>query len=113
MTHEHIWPIFAAPLLAAGDWLLVAADAMPDALREWPVAAVGSTGILAWYLWYTTCRALPAITKEQREERAAMQSHYEKVLEDVRESNCASNDRLTNAIDRLAERVEANNAARP
>lgn len=76
------------PLLALFPPLLVAVGDIIPANFDW--GTVSATGLLGWYLWYTTKIIFPAHQKQVSEMQESFsedfksqRNHYERILEDV------------------------------
>jgi len=57
--------------------------AMTDAISigGFPLGSFTATGILCWYVWHTTSKTMPRISKEHLKEKESMRGHYQDIIQ--------------------------------
>lgn len=82
--------------------LMAASDAPPpNYIFDWQtlIGTMGVTGVLVWYLWYTTAAAFPKIRDDYRMEMAEERAHHEK----LHDKACERMERLCEGLESLSE----------
>ena len=90
---------FLPPLLVA------AGDTMPFAF-DW--GTISATGLLGWYLWYTTKVILPSHQKQISVMQETFSSdfknqrdHYEKILDDVQDRQDIRHEQIVDSLAKI------------
>ncbi len=57
--------------------------AMTDAISigGFPLGSFTATGILCWYVWHTTSKTMPRMSKEHLREKTDMRGHYQEIIQ--------------------------------
>jgi|TARA_A100001391_G_C4872682_1_gene225800 hypothetical protein len=84
--------------------------AASDAITKFDWGTVSATGLLGWYLWYTTKVVMPRhqeqITTMQdkcAEELRSQRDHYETLLEEQQTQHATRHKEILDALKRIAE----------
>ena len=90
---------FLPPLLVA------VGDTMPTGF-DW--GTISATGLLGWYLWYTTKVIFPSHQKQVSDMQETFSSdfknqrdHYEKILEDVQDRTDMRHEQIVESLDKI------------
>tara|TARA_Y100000310_G_scaffold207268_2_gene207754 strand:- start:11882 stop:12202 length:321 start_codon:yes stop_codon:yes gene_type:complete len=96
-------------LLAFLPPLLAAADAIPG--FQW--GTISATGLLGWYLWYTTKVVFPHQRREVSdmqekyvEQLVSQRTHYEGLLEDLQSRHDGRHQQIVDTLDRISQCLE-------
>ena len=87
--------------------------AASDAIANFDWGTVSATGLLGWYLWYTTKVAMPKhqeqITTMQDKcagELRSQRDHYETLLEEQQNQHATRHKEILDALKRIAEPLD-------
>ena len=106
-----LWSHVMKPLFAIFPPFLVALGDVIPANFDW--GTVSATGLLGWYLWYTTKIIFPA-HKEQisnmqesfREDFKLQRDHYERILDDIQTRYDKQNDQDEARMMQISDTLE-------
>ena len=84
--------------------------AFSDNLGQWEWGTVSATGLLGWYLWYTTKVVFPNHQKQVSEMQEnfteqfnSQRDHYENILEDVQTRQDKRHDKIIESLEKMTE----------
>tara|TARA_R110002020_G_scaffold55309_1_gene153554 strand:+ start:31884 stop:32204 length:321 start_codon:yes stop_codon:yes gene_type:complete len=91
--------------------------AMAEAIPGFDWGTISATGLLGWYLWYTTKVVFPKhreevsdLTKEMQdhftEQFVEQRDHYEKLLEDLQTRHDSRHQQIVDTLEKISECLE-------
>lgn len=97
--------MFKSLVLALTPALFASADMFSG--FEW--GTVSATGLLGWYLWYTTKVVLPqhenrvtSLQSKCTEEMRLQRDHYERLLDDMQERHESRHKEIVSSLEKIA-----------
>ena len=103
---KSIFLAFLPPFLAA-------ADAIPG--FDW--GAISATGLLGWYLWYTTKVVFPRQQRQVGEMQEhftaqfnSQRDHYEKILDEVQDRQDKRHEKIVESLNKISTCLSKENS---
>ena len=97
-------------LIAVLPPFLVAAG---DAITGFDWGTISATGLLGWYLWYTTKIVFPSHQKQVSEMQDSFNDHYEKILTEIQARqdkrhaiDVQKMDKMVETLEKMSENLE-------
>ncbi len=90
-------------------FLIAAGDAIPN--FEW--GTISATGLLGWYLWYTTKVVFPSHQKQVSdmqdsftEQFNIQREHYENIIDDVQSRQDKRHEQIVETLEKINESLD-------
>jgi hypothetical protein len=80
--------------------------AMDGVSNTFPWGSVTATGVLVWYLWYTTCKANPRLFDQHQKQIAEQRQHYERILAEQQAAHMTEQKETRDVLASLSAAVE-------
>ena len=87
--------------------------AATDGITHFEWGTVSATGLLGWYLWYTTKVVMPrhqdqisSMQNHFSEQILTQRDHYEKLLDEQQDRHEARHNQIVEALEKLVDKLE-------